>query len=117
MPAHFEIDRAHLWRHCYVIFGGKRFSRRLETELRPFSRLQSLNQTRWKQTFYIKNVWEDFTFAVMIKKVDTSFLVCTKGQKPRISGYFEVQATYLPVGRQEPHQTCRKGVFQCFTTS
>jgi len=31
MPAHFEIGRAHLRRHCDVIYGGKCFSRRLES--------------------------------------------------------------------------------------
>jgi len=85
--------------------------------MRPFNRLQSLNQPRWKQTFHTKNVWEVFNFAMMIKKVDTSSLGgCPGGKNLRLRGYFEVQATYLPVGRHEPHQTCRKGVFWYFTT-
>jgi len=43
--------------------------------------MQSLNQTRWKQTFGIKNVYEDLNFAMIIKKVDTSFLGGAKGAK------------------------------------
>jgi len=29
----------------------------------------------------------------------------------------EVQATFLPIGRRQPPQTCRKRVFRCFTPS
>jgi len=31
--------------------------------------------------------------------------------------FFEVQAAFPPVGTHEPHQTRRKGVFGCLTTS
>jgi len=55
---------------------------------------------------------------MMIKKVDTSFIGGANGAKNSDFGvYFEVQATYLAGGRHEPHQTCRKGVLRCFTTS
>jgi len=32
-------------------------------------------------------------------------------------GYFEVPATLLSASIQQPHQTCRKGEFGCFTRS
>jgi len=40
-----------------------------------------VNQTRWKQTFYTKSVCEDLVFAMMIKKVEISFGVGSKGPK------------------------------------
>jgi len=55
-----------------------------------------------------KNVGEDLTIAMMIKKVETYFGRGPTGQKPRISFFFEVQATCPPASTHEPHQTCRK---------
>jgi len=34
-----------------------------------------------EKTFYIKNLWEDLIFAMMIKKVNTSFGGVSKGAK------------------------------------
>jgi len=64
-----------------------------KTWLRPLSRLKSLNQTRWKQTFYIKNVCEDLTFAMMINKVETLFGGGPRGKNHGFRGYFNIQAT------------------------
>jgi len=83
--------------------------------LRPFSRLQSLTKhVGNKQTFYIKNVCEDLAFAMMIKKVGTSFVGDQGGKNLGFRGYFKVQVTLLPAST---HQTCSKSVFGCFTTS
>ena len=40
---------------------------------------QSSNQTRWKQTFYTKNVHMDLTFAMMIKKVEIVYVGVQRG--------------------------------------
>jgi len=46
------------------------------------------------QTSFIhKNISEDLTYVMIIKRVDTSFGGGQRGQKPQILGYFEVQAT------------------------
>jgi len=52
---------------------------------------------------------------MMIDKVEIIFGGGPIVQKLRIS-FFTVQATFLPASTNEPHQSCGKGVFRCFTT-
>ena len=67
--------------------------------------------------FLYKNVCEDLIFAMMNKKVDTWIGGVRGGKNHGFRGYFEVEATFLPVSTNHPHQTCRKGVFECLTSS
>jgi len=85
MPAHFAIGCAYLWRRGTSFSEKKRFSRRRQNLVASVSKLQSLNQTRLKQTFCRKNVCEDFTFAMMIKMLTLYVVGGPKGEKPRIS--------------------------------
>jgi len=51
------------------------------------------------------------------KKLTLVLMGVQGGKNHGFRGYFEVQATFLPARNHQPHQTCRKCVFQCFTTS
>jgi len=56
------------------------------------------------------------TFAMMIK-LKRYMVGGPGGQKPRILGLFWGSNHFLPASIHPPHQTCRKGVFGCFTSS
>ena len=101
--------------HC---FRGKHvFHVDQENQLRPFKQLYSSNQIRWKQTFRIKNFGIDLTFAIIvIKKVETFWWGVQEGKHHRFVS-LQVQVTSLPASTHQPHQTCRTGVVECFTTS
>jgi len=54
---------------------------------------------------------------MMIKKVEKKSWWGSNGAISKLLGVFDVQATLLTVGIHEPHQSCRKCVFGCLTTS
>ena len=81
--------------------------------------LQSQNQGRWKKTFYIRNVCEDLTFAMIIKKVDACFGGGSKGAKATdFGGILRFKPFFCqPASTHQPHQTSTKCVSGCFTIS
>jgi len=87
--------------------------------LSPFSRLQSLNQTRWKQTIYTKNVGKDLTFAMMINKVEVCLGEGSKGTKTMGFEFFCASSRFSDnwYPRPLPRLQKRCSLFGCLTPS
>jgi len=67
---------------------GKPFSRRLGKPVVPIQTAMQLKPNALETNFLHKNVCEDLTFAMMIKKVETSFGGGSTGEKTLIAGVF-----------------------------
>jgi len=87
--------------------------------LHPFKQPNSSNQTQWKLTFRTKTVGKNLTFAMMNKKVKTSFGGGPKRAKTTdFGGILRFKPVFCQsASTHQSHHTCRKAVFGCFSTS
>ena len=101
-----------MWRHF-----RKYVSRRLRKPVASIQAAIHLKPSTLETNFLYQKCLERLYLCNDDKKMTLLLVGGPTGQKPRISEYFEVQATFLPASTHQSHQTCRKGVFGYFATS
>jgi len=100
-------------------FSGKyRFSRRLENLVASIQKATERKPSTLETNFlYIKCLWRPYLCNDDQKIWHFLSWGCQGDKNLGFWWYFEVQVTFLTAGIPQPHQTCRKGVCWCFTTS